>query len=212
MNLAAVQEVRNRSFAPLNECKSALQEANGDVEGALVVLQKRGVLRAAASSSRDAREGLVRSYVHNGKIAVLVEVSCETDFAAHNPLFVKFVDDLAMHIAAANPVALDRKAVQSTSAFNVYRSILDEEMTAFSRKPPEVQQKIHQGKWDKWYGEACLVEQKSLIDEKGRTVEQLRAELSSQLGENVVVRRFVRWELCDTLPKQVDPRSVTRVY
>jgi len=211
MNLAAVQEVRNRSFAPLNECKSALEEANGDVEGALVVLQKRGVLRAAASASRDAREGVVRSYVHNGKIAVLVEVNCETDFAARNPLFVKFVDDLAMHIAAANPLGLDRESVQSTREHTVQLSIMDEEHAALSKKPPQVRQQIWDGKWNKWYGEVCLLEQKSLIDEKARTVEQIRAELASQLGENVVVRRFVRWELGDTLSKPIDPRSVTRV-
>jgi len=211
MNLVAVQEVRNRSFAPLNECKSALEEANGDVEAALVVLQKRGVLRAAASASREAREGAVRSYVHNGKIAVLVEVNCETDFAARNPLFVKFVDDLAMHVAAANPLGLDRESLQLTDAFFVQRSIMDEENAALSKKPPQVRQQIWDGKWNKWYGSVCLMEQASLIDESGKTVEALRAELSSQLGENVVVRRFVRWELGDTLSKPVDPSSVTRV-
>jgi elongation factor Ts len=208
MNLAAVQEVRNRSFAPLNECKSALQEANGDVEGALVVLQKRGVLRAAASASRDAREGLVRSYVHNGKIAVLVEVSCETDFAARNPLFVKFVDDLAMHVAAAGPRYLSRDdlaAQDLRAAYEIAKSGIP------SGKPEAVLEKIVAGKMEKFYAETCLVDQTSLIAQNGKTIEQLRAELSSQLGENVVVRRFMRWELGDTLPKQVDPRSVTRV-
>lgn len=195
MNLTAVQEVRNRSFAPLNECKSALEESNGDVEGAIVVLQKRGVLRAAASAAREAREGVVRSYVHNGKIAVLVEVNCETDFAARNPLFTQFVDDVAMHIAAANPLSLNREDVQKTSAFNTQRSIFDAEQEQLSNKPAQVRQKIWDGKWDKWYSEVCLIEQKSLVVEGSKTIEQLRAQLSSQLGENVVVRRFVRWEL-----------------
>lgn len=195
MNLAAVQEVRNRSFAPLNECKSALEESKGDVEGAIVVLQKRGVLRAAASAAREAREGVVRSYVHNGKIAVLVEVNCETDFAARNPLFTQFVDDVAMHVAAANPLSLNREDVQQTSAFNTQRSIFDAEQEQLSNKPAQVRQKIWDGKWDKWYSEVCLMEQKSFVVEGGKTIEQLRAQLSSQLGENVVVRRFVRWEL-----------------
>ena len=174
------------------------------------MLQKRGVLRAAASASREAREGVVRSYVHCNKIAVLVEVNCETDFAARNPLFVKFVDDLAMHVVAANPLGLDRQSLQSTDAFFVQRSIMDEEHTALSKKPLQVRQQIRDGKWNKWYGAVCLMEQTSLIDESGKTIEALRAELSSQLGENVVVRRYVRWELGDTLSKPIDPLSVTK--
>lgn len=192
MNLAAVQEVRNRSFAPLNECKSALEEANGDVEGALVVLQKRGVLRAATSASREAKEGIVRSYVHNGKIAVLVEVNCETDFAARNPLFVQFVDDLAMHVAAANPPYLSRNDLTVEvlrQAYEIAKADIP------SGKPDVVVEKIVVGKMEKFYSDVCLVDQASLITQNGKTIEQLRAQLSSQLGENVVVRRFVRWEL-----------------
>ena len=192
MNLAAVQEVRNRSFAPLNECKSALEEANGDVEGALVVLQKRGVLRAATSASREAKEGIVRSYVHNGKIAVLVEVNCETDFAARNPLFVQFVDDLAMHVAAANPPYLSRNDLTVEvlrQAYEIAKADIPSGM------PDVVVEKIVVGKMEKFYSDVCLVDQASLITQNGKTIEQLRAQLSSQLGENVVVRRFVRWEL-----------------
>jgi elongation factor Ts len=207
MNLAAVQEVRNRSFAPLNECRSALEEAKGDVEQALVVLQKRGVLRAAASATRDAKEGTLRSYVHNGKIAVLVEVNCETDFAARNPLFVQFVDELAMHIAAANPPSLSRLDVDLKD-IELRREIFAAEVPV--GKPEAIREKIISGKFDKWYSEVCLMEQPSLIVTGGKTIEQLRAQLSSQLGENVVVRRFTRWELGDHLPAAVDPRSVTR--
>lgn len=207
MNLVAVQEVRNRSFAPLNECRSALDESKGDVEGALLVLQKRGVLRAAASATRDAKEGILRSYVHNGKIAVLVEVNCETDFAARNPLFVQFVDELAMHVAAANPMYLKREDVgdlMRAERLDVFTCELP------ANKPAAVIEKILAGKYDKWYSEVCLMEQKSLIVEGGKTIEQLRAQLSSQLGENVVVRRFARWELGDHLPAEVDPRSLTK--
>lgn len=192
MNLDNVREVRNRSHAPLNECRSALEEAKGNIEDALVVLQKRGVLRAQASASREAREGTVHSYVHNGKIAVLVEVNCETDFAARNPLFRKFVDELAMHIAAANPKWLNRESQ------NNYEVVTQAEIFATqvpANKPDAVRQAIMKGKFDKWYAEVCLMEQTSLIVEGNKTIEQLRAELASQLGENVVVRRFTRWEL-----------------
>ncbi len=192
MNADAVKEVRNRSHAPLNECRSALDEAGGDVEGALVVLQKRGVLRAQASAARAAREGVVHSYVHGGRIAVLVEVNCETDFAARNPLFTKFVDDLAMHVAAASPRYLTRYMVDDAE-HEVMRSVFEEQLP--KGKPPAVAEKILDGKFVKWFSEVCLMEQASLIVEGGKTVEQLRAQLSSQLGENVVVRRFARWEL-----------------
>lgn len=190
MNLAAVQEVRNRSHAPLNECRSALQETEGDVEKALVVLQKRGVLRAQASSAREAREGAVHSYVHNSKIAVLVEVNCETDFAARNPLFRKFVDELAMHIAATNPGLVSRDNDPDPAKMQT----IFEHQVKESGKPEAAWSKIIDGKMNKWYSEICLLEQESIITPK-RTIEELRAELSSQLGENVVVRRFTRWEL-----------------
>lgn len=208
MNAESVKEVRNRSHAPLNECRSALEEANGDVGQALVVLQKRGVLRAQASSAREAREGLVHAYVHGGRIAVLVEVNCETDFAARNPLFQKFVDDLALHVAASNPPYLTREDVPQENR-TVQTSIFETQLP--KGKPPEVTQKILAGKFDKWYGEVCLMEQPSLIVEGGKTIEQLRAELSSQLGENVVVRRFLRWEIGDTQSKPVDPCSITKL-
>lgn len=192
MNAEALKEIRTRSHAPLNECRSALEASNGDVEEALVLLQKRGVLRAQASAAREAREGVVHSYVHGGKIAVLVEVNCETDFAARNPLFARFVDELAMHVAAANPRFLSRDAVDMAE-HDVMRSVFEEQLP--KGKPPQVAEKILAGKFDKWYAESCLMEQTSLIVEGGKSIEQLRAQLSSQLGENVVVRRFARWEL-----------------
>lgn len=207
MNLDVVKELRDRTHAPLNECRSALQEASGDVEKAVVVLQKRGVLRAQASASREAREGIVHSYVHNGKIAVLVEVNCETDFAARNPLFKKFVDELAMHIAASNPPYLDRASVPEWVK-GTQTDILSTQLP--KGKPENILAKIRDGKFDKWYAEVCLMEQLSLIVEGGKTIEQLRAELSSQLGENVVVRRFTRWELGDTSPKLPDPYGQTK--
>jgi elongation factor Ts len=192
MNLDNVRQLRDRSHAPLNECRSALQEAEGDVEKALVVLQKRGVLRAQASAAREAREGVVHSYVHNGKIAVLVEVNCETDFAARNPLFRAFVDSLAMHIAAVNPQFLDRDSVADQHK-RIQSEIFATQLP--KGKPEPILQKILDGKMDKWYAEACLMEQASVVAGGDRTIEQLRAELASQLGENIVVRRFTRWEL-----------------
>ncbi len=192
MNAESLMQVRNRSHAPLNECRAALTEANDNVEQALVVLQKRGIIRAAASATREAKEGVVRSYVHNNKIAVLVEVNCETDFAARNPLFTQFVDDLAMHIAAANPPYLAPLDVD-LSAIELRREIFVSETPA--NKPENIREKIVAGKFEKWYAEICLMQQASLVVEGGKSNEQLRAQLSSQLGENVVVRRFTRWEL-----------------
>lgn len=192
MNAESLMQVRNRSHAPLNECRAALSEANDNVEQALVVLQKRGVIRAAASATREAKEGVVRSYVHNGKIAVLVEVNCETDFAARNPLFTQFVDEVAMHIAAANPPHLHRFDVPAHEMHQA-REI------AMAGMPPNkseaVVAKILDGKMEKFYSDVCLVDQASLVSQNGKSIEQLRAQLSSQLGENVVIRRFTRWEL-----------------
>jgi len=156
------------------------------------VLQKRGVIRAAASASREAKEGVVRSYVHNGKIAVLVEVNCETDFAARNPLFTQFVDDVAMHVAAANPPYLNRRNVDLKDV-ELRREIFAGEIPV--GKPEQIRERIIVGKFDKWYSEVCLMDQTSLIVEGGKSIESLRAQLSSQLGENVVVRRFTRWEI-----------------
>lgn len=192
MNTESLMQVRNRSHAPLNECRAALTEANGNVEQALVVLQKRGVIRAASSATRAAKEGVVRSYVHNGKIAVLVEVNCETDFAARNPLFTQFVDEVAMHIAAANPPHLDRGSL-SDDEYNRAREIARASLP--TGKPEAVLEKIAAGKMEKFYSDVCLVDQESLVSQDGKSIEQLRAQLSSQLGENVVVRRFTRWEL-----------------
>ncbi len=192
MNAESLMQVRNRSHAPLNECRAALEESNGNVDNALVVLQKRGVIRAAASAARDAKEGVVRSYVHNGKIAVLVEVNCETDFAARNPLFTQFVDEVAMHIAAANPPYLNRGEVP-VIALHQAREIAMAGMPP--NKPEAVLAKIMDGKLEKFYSDVCLVDQASLVSQNGKSIEQLRAQLSSQLGENVVVRRFTRWEL-----------------
>ena len=192
MNAESLMQVRNRSHAPLNECRAALTEANDNVEQALVVLQKRGVIRAAASAAREAKEGVVRSYIHGNKIAVLVEVNCETDFAARNPLFTQFVDEVAMHIAAANPPYLSRVDIAAAEELQA-REIAMAGMPP--NKPEAVVEKILAGKMEKFYSDVCLVDQASLVSQNGKSIEQLRAQLSSQLGENVVVRRFTRWEL-----------------
>lgn len=192
MNAESLMQVRNRSHAPLNECRAALDESNGNVDEALVVLQKRGVIRAAASAAREAKEGVVRSYVHNGKIAVLVEVNCETDFAARNPLFTKFVDEVAMHIAAANPPYLSRVDIADAEELQACEIAM---AGMPPNKPEAVIEKILAGKMEKFYSDVCLMDQASLVSQNGKSIEQLRAQLSSQLGENVVVRRFTRWEL-----------------
>lgn len=203
MSMDLVKEVRSRSQAPLGDCKKALDDANGDVEAALLLLQKRGEAKAVAAGGRIATEGQVFSYLHPGsRLAVLVEVNCETDFVARSPGFAKFGEDVAMQIAGMSPQFVRREDVPQTT--------LDTQMEIFKAqlqkdgKPEKAWPKILEGKLNKWYSEVCLLEQGALSDSEGKcTVEDLRRKLSASVGENVVVRAFVRWELGQGLAKRV---------
>ena len=188
-----VQELRQRTGVGLMECKKALTETAGDLEQAIDLLRTRGQAKAASKSARAADEGRVDSYVHlGGKIGVLVELNCETDFVAKTDVFKELARNLAMQIAATNPAAVDREGVDPALVEReaaIYRQQAEE-----SGKPPEIVEKIATGKLDKWFQEVCLLEQ-AYIKDPDRKVSDVVTEAIQRLGENVVVRRFTRYEV-----------------
>lgn len=192
MNIKKVKQLREMTYVSLAKCKEALEKSNWDVEPAVVELQRMGALKARSSARRETREGAIRTYVHGERIAVMVEVNCETDFTARNELFSKFCDHLAMQIAAMHPMYLTTSDVPVEIEANM-RSIFRDQVP--DSVPDSRVNHIVNGKMKKWYTEVCLMEQKSVVDDKGQTIEQCRANLVMQTGENIVVKRFVRWEL-----------------
>jgi elongation factor Ts len=191
----AVKELRDRTGAGMMECKNALREANGEMEAAIDLLRARGAAKAAKRAGREATEGVIGSYVHlGGKIGVLVEVACETDFVAKNEAFQKLARELAMHIAAASPVAVSREDVPE-EVVERERGVFSEQMKD-SDKPEAIREKIIAGKLEKFYAEAALLEQPFLIDpESKQTVGERVTAVSGQTGEKIEVRRFVRYAL-----------------
>jgi elongation factor Ts len=188
-----VQELREKTGAGMMDCKKALTEAGGDLAKAEEVLRKKGLSAAAKKSSRAATEGAVASYIHmGGKIGVLVEVNCETDFVARTEGFQLLVKDLAMQIAASAPLYVRREDVPAAviqKEMDIARAQAREQ-----KKPDAIVEKIATGKVEKYYGEVVLLEQPFVKDDK-RTVGEIVKELSGKVGENVVVRRFARFQL-----------------
>ncbi len=193
---ARVRELRDRTGAGMMDCKRALAEVAGDIEKALVFLREKGLAAAAKKAARAATEGAITSYIHaGGKIGVLVEVNCETDFVARTDDFQNLLKDLAMQIAAANPRFVCREDVP-TEVLEQERSIFRVQ-AANTGKPPQVVEKIVDGKIEKFFAEACLLEQ-PFIKEADKKVGQLITDLVARLGENLVVRRFARFQLGET--------------
>ena len=191
-----VKALRDRTGAGMMECKKALVEADGDVEKAIEALRVKGIAKAEKRGEREASEGTVQSYIHaNGKIGVLVEVDCETDFVARNEDFVAFARDLALHIAAAAPVAVDEDGVPAEDVERETR-IAEEQ---FADKPENIRPNIVRGKVDSWLKEVVLLKQAHVNGEKydGRTIEEIRAALAARTGENIVIRRFARFAVGD---------------
>ena len=189
----AVKELRERTGAGMMECKSALTEAGGDMEAAIDLLRARGAAKAAKRAEREAREGAIGSYIHmGGKIGVLVEVNCETDFVARNDAFQALVRDIAMHVAAANPVAIRREDFPADMVERE-RSVYREQMRE-SGKPEHIWDKIVDGKIDKFYADQALLEQ-PFVKNPDQTVGQLITEVSAKTGEKIDVRRFTRFAL-----------------
>jgi elongation factor Ts len=187
-----VKALRDRTGAGMMECKQALVEAGGDVERAIEALRVKGVAKAAKRGERAASEGTVQSYIHaNGKVGVLVEVDCETDFVARNEDFVAFARDVALHVAAAAPRYLSEDEIPEADRQAELR--IYEEQAA--DRPEHVRGRVAEGKLRKWLQEVVLLNQPHVNEDKheGRTIEQLRAEVSHKTGENVVIRRFARF-------------------
>jgi len=187
-----VKALRDRTGAGVLACREALSEANGDVERAVEILRARGQAQAAKRAGAEATEGVVQSYIHAGnKIGVLVEVDCETDFVARNDNFVEFARDLALHIAAANPIAVSDEDVPTEDREREERIAIEQA----ADRPENVRDRIVSGKIDKWLDDVVLLRQKHVNEDKhgGKTIEELRAGLAAETGENVVIRRFARF-------------------
>lgn len=188
-----VKELRQRTGIGMMECKKALQESKGDMEKAILILRKKGYSRAKEKMSQETGEGMVGSYIHlNGKIGVLVEVNCESDFVARNEEFRELVKNIAMHIAAANP--------QYISSGEIPEEVLEQEREIIrdqfkdSNKPPAIIERIVQGKLGKFYEEVCLLDQPYIKDDK-ISVKEYLASYIAKFGENLRIRRFARFEL-----------------
>jgi elongation factor Ts len=195
-----VKQLRERTGAPMMDCKAALTEAQGDMEQAVDRLRKKGLAAAAKKAGRITAEGAVGSYIHGGgKIGVLVEVNCETDFVARTDPFQELVRDVAMHIAAADPRFVHRDEV-IPEVLERERAIFREQAAA-SGKPPAVIERIVAGKLEKYYSESVLLEQ-PFVKDPDHTVGQMIAERIGRIGENIQVRRFARFKLGEGIEKR----------
>lgn len=199
---AQVKELREATGVGMMECKKALTETNGDMEKAMEWLRKKGIASAEKKSGRVAAEGVVESYIHmGGKIGVMVEVNCETDFVAKTPEFKSFVRDIAMHIAAANPAYLNREEVPA--------EILDKEREILRAqalnegKPEKIVDRMVEGRVEKYYKDNCLVDQ-LFVKDHNMTIAQYVTQRVQMTGENIKIRRFVRYEMGEGLEKRHD--------
>jgi elongation factor Ts len=191
-----VKALRDRTGAGIMDAKSALQESGGNVDKAIEILRVKGQASAAKRGGRTAAEGVVASYIHaGGKIGVLVEIDCETDFVARTEPFQDFAREVALHVAAANPLYVSYEDVPEEDREAELRVL--REQAAAEGKPENVQEKIVEGRLNKWLEDVVLLNQTHINDEKhgGKTLEELRAEIAANTGENVVVRRFARFQV-----------------
>jgi elongation factor Ts len=207
-----VKELREKSGAPMGDCLKALQEAKGNMEDAFVVLRKRGMASAAKKASRTTNEGAVGTYIHaGGKIGVLIELNCESDFVARTDDFQELLRDIAMHIAATDPRFVGREEVPQSELDREKEVFLAQ--PAMKGKPEAVVSKILDGKMSKFYEEFCLLDQ-PFIKEASQTISQLIASKVAKLGENISVRRFARfkvgapdWTVAQTKPAAEEPTA-----
>jgi elongation factor Ts len=184
-----VKELRDRTNAGMMDCKRALEEAKGNMEEAEKILRKKFGLSAAKKAGREAKEGVIASYIHlGGKVGVLVEINCETDFVAKNEIFREFVKDITLQIAAANPICITREQVPA----HLVEAEKEVAAAQIKDKPAAVIEKIVQGKVDKYYSTVCLMEQ-PFIKDNNKTVRDVVNDKIGELGENIVIRRFVRY-------------------
>jgi elongation factor Ts len=188
-----VQELRQRTGAGMMDCKKALEETGGDTEKAVELLRAKGIAKAEKRAGRAASEGQIASYIHhNGKVGVLVEVNCETDFVARNPEFKELVKEIALQIASAAPLSVDKTGVPS-EAIEKERRIYEQQVRE-SGKPEHLISKIVDGKIESYYKQVALLSQEWIRDPK-KTIADLVKEASAKMGENIVVRRFARFQM-----------------
>jgi elongation factor Ts len=192
---ALVKELREKTNAGMMDCKQALVEAGADIEKAEEILRKKGIASASKKASRSAKDGLIASYIHlQGRVGVLIEVNCETDFVAKNENFREFVKDLTLHIAAAHPSYVSREQVPAElieREREIYRAQI-------KGKPNNVVEKIVDGKLDKFYSSICLLDQ-AFIKNPDQTIKDLVASKIAEVGENIVIRRFARYAVGEDL-------------
>ncbi|MCE5313233.1 MAG: translation elongation factor Ts [Nitrospiraceae bacterium] len=193
-----VKELREKTGAGLMDCKRALNESGGDMEKAVDILRQKGLATAAKKSGRSASQGLIGSYIHMDKVGVMVEVNCETDFVARTDDFRALVKDIAMHITASNPQYVSREEVPADvieREKEIYRAQVE-------GKPAQVVEKILEGKLEKFFADTCLVEQVFVKDPEGKQkIKDLVTEKVAKLGENIIIRRFARFQLGEGLDK-----------
>lgn len=192
----AVRDLRERTGAGMMDCKRALEECGGDVEKAVLALREAGLAAAAKKAGRDVREGLVSSYIHTGgRVGVLLEVNCETDFVARNEQFQKLVKDIAMQIAGLHPLYVSQDQIPAAALKAKRVALLEDE--ALAKKPEAIRAQIVEGQLRKWFEEVCLLDQPFRDGEE--TVGQLITNAIATIGENIRVRRFVRYALGEEL-------------
>jgi elongation factor Ts len=196
ISAALVKELRERTGAGFMDCKKALTDADGDLDKAIALLRERGLAAAAKKSGRDAREGLVSSYIHTGgRVGVLIEVNCETDFVARTDEFQKLVRDLAVQVAGLAPVYVDEASIPPDALEAKKAELLKDE--SVQKKPENIRAQIVEGQLKKWYSQVCLLDQPFRDEE--RTVGDLVTEKIATIGEHIRVRRFVRYALGEEL-------------
>lgn len=186
-----VKELREKTGAGMMECKKALEESGGDFSKAIEYLRQKGIATAQKKASRIVKQGIVSSYIHMDKIGVLVELNCETDFVARNEEFRELAKDIAMHIAASNPQYLKREDIPE-EVIEKEKEIYKAQITG--NKPPQVVEKIVQGKLEKFFEETCLLDQ-PFIKEPEKKIKDLITEKIAKFGENIIIRRFVRFQV-----------------
>jgi elongation factor Ts len=192
----AVRDLRERTGAGMMDCKRALEECGGDVEKAVLALREAGLVAAAKKAGRDAREGLVSSYIHTGgRVGVLLEINCETDFVARNEQFQKLVKDIAMQIAGLHPLYVSQEQIPAAALEAKRAALLEDE--ALAKKPEAIRAQIVDGQLRKWFEEVCLLDQP--FRDGDETVGQLITNAIATIGENIRVRRFVRYALGEEL-------------
>ncbi|MDA8106899.1 MAG: translation elongation factor Ts [Nitrospiraceae bacterium] len=193
----AVRDLREKTGAGMMECKKALVESGGEFEKAIDLLRQRGLATAAKKAGRTASQGLIGSYIHMDKIGVMIEVNCETDFVARTDDFKGLVKDLAMQIAAANPGYVSREEVP--------QDVIEREKEIYraqvTNKPPQVVEKIVEGKLEKFFSDTCLVDQ-IFVKDPDKKIKDVITEKVAKVGENIVVRRFVRYQLGENQPSE----------